>query len=72
MPKVLKQIWGVLCAKEGSFQTHSKKKKKIPQISYLKYLCEVCVSVGEHGMDAMDGIFGLARWPLLCFVLQYC
>lgn len=37
----------------------------------LKDLGEVCVSVGEHGVDAVDGVLGLARWPPLGLGLQY-
>lgn len=37
----------------------------------LKDLGEVCVSVAEHGVDAVDGILGLARGASLGFGLQY-
>jgi len=37
----------------------------------LKDLGEVCVSAGEHGVDALDGVLGLARWPPLGLGLQY-
>ena len=37
----------------------------------LKDLGEVCVSVGEHGVDTVDGILGLARGASLGFGLQY-
>jgi len=37
----------------------------------LKDLGKVCVSVAEHGVDAVDGIFGLARGASLSFGLQY-
>lgn len=35
----------------------------------LKDLGKVCVSVGEHSMDAVDGILGLARGASLSFGL---
>lgn len=35
----------------------------------LEDLGEVCVSVGEHGIDAVDGILGLARGASLGFGL---
>lgn len=37
----------------------------------LKDLGEVCVSVAEHGMDAVDSVLGLARGPSLGFGLQH-
>ncbi len=37
----------------------------------LEDLGEVCVSVAEHGVDAVDGILGLARGASLGFGLQY-
>ena len=39
--------------------------------AYLKDLCKLCVSVGEHGVDAVDGVLGLARRSLLGLMLQY-
>lgn len=41
------------------------------ELTDLKDLSKVCVSVGEHGVDAVDGILGLARWASLSFGLQY-
>lgn len=38
-------------------------------VTDLKDLSEVCVSVGEHGIDALDGILGLARGASLGFGL---
>lgn len=35
----------------------------------LEDLSEVCVSVGEHGIDAVDGILGLTRRASLGFGL---
>lgn len=40
-------------------------------LTNLKDLGEMCVSVGEHGINAVDGVFGLARGASLCFSLQY-
>lgn len=40
-------------------------------VTHLEDLGEVCVSVGEHGVDAVDGILGLARGASLGFGLQY-
>lgn len=37
----------------------------------LEDLGKVCVSVGEHGVDAVDGVLGLARRASLGFGLQY-
>lgn len=37
----------------------------------LKDLGEVRVSVGEHCVDAVDGVLGLAGGPPLGFGLQY-
>lgn len=37
----------------------------------LKDLGKVCVSVAEHGVDAVDGIFSLAGRASLGFGLQY-
>lgn len=45
---------------------------KVPvELTDLKDLSKVCVSVGEHGVDAVDGILGLARRASLRFGLQY-
>lgn len=37
----------------------------------LKDLRKVCVPVGEHGVDAVDGVLGLTRGSPLGFGLQY-
>ena len=37
----------------------------------LEDLGEVRVSADEHGVDAVDGVLGLARGPPLGFGLQY-
>lgn len=37
----------------------------------LKDLGKVCVSVAEHGIDAVDGILGLTRRASFGFGLQY-
>ena len=39
--------------------------------THLKDLCKVCVAVGKHGVDAVDGVLGLTRRAFLGFVLQY-
>lgn len=41
------------------------------RLTDLEDLGKVCVSVAEHGVDAVDGIFGLAWGAPLCFGLQY-
>lgn len=41
------------------------------ELTDLEDLSEVCVSVGEHGIDAVDGVLGLARGTSLGFGLQY-
>lgn len=46
-----------------------KKKKKAMGLTDLEDLSEVCVSVGEHGIDAVDGILGLAWGASLGFGL---
>lgn len=48
-----------------------KHKTKEKGLTDLKDLGEVCVSVGEHGVDAVDGILGLTRGASLGFGLQY-
>lgn len=40
-------------------------------VTDLKDLGEVRVPVGEHGVDAVDGVLGLARGATLGFGLQY-
>lgn len=37
----------------------------------LKDLSEVCIPIGEHGIDAVDGVLGLPRGSPLGFSLQY-
>lgn len=37
----------------------------------LEDLSKVCVPVGEHGVDAVDGVLGLSWGPPLGFGLQY-
>lgn len=44
-----------------------KAKKKV--LTDLKDLGKVCVSVAEHGVDAVNGILGLARGASLGFGL---
>lgn len=41
------------------------------ELTDLEDLSKVCVSVGEHGVDALDGILGLARRASLSFSLQH-
>lgn len=41
----------------------------IKDLTDLEDLSEVCVSVGEHGIDAVDGILGLTRRASLSFGL---
>jgi len=59
------------CVKPGTFITKTNLKPKEMGPTNLKDLGEVCVSVGEHGVDAVDGVLGLAGQPSFGFGLQY-